>query len=156
MLLRQSKAYSVTRTKQAEATSVQIPPLIPQYERVSERYGNKSKQTNTTKLRRNMSTNTAPHLSLRVKRKPVWPCCTVTSDRHAEGETPNIPTEKRNKETPQILNVPPLFINTSSQSTRTQPLIFKRKWLLANEQLYFLLLRSVAARDPRTIKVESP
>ncbi len=32
---------------------------------------------------------------------PVWPCCTVTSDRHAEGETPNKPTEKRNKETLQ-------------------------------------------------------
>lgn len=48
-----------------------------------------------------MSTNMILHLSLQVKLKPVWPCCTVTSDRHAEGETPNIPTEERNKETLQ-------------------------------------------------------
>lgn len=48
-----------------------------------------------------MSTNMIAHLSLQVKLKPVWPCCNATSDRHAEGETPNIPTEKSNKETLQ-------------------------------------------------------
>lgn len=38
------------------------------------------------------------HLSLQVKSKLVWPCCTATSDRHAGGETPNTATETRNKE----------------------------------------------------------
>lgn len=46
-----------------------------------------------------MSTNMIIMLSPQVKLKPVWPCCTVTSDRHAEGETPNKATEKRHKET---------------------------------------------------------
>lgn len=48
-----------------------------------------------------MSTNTIVHQWLRFKLKSVFPCCTLTSDRHAEEETPNKATEKRNKETSQ-------------------------------------------------------
>lgn len=48
-----------------------------------------------------MSTHMILHLSPQVKLKPVRPLCTVTSDRHAEGETPNIPTSQRNNETLQ-------------------------------------------------------
>lgn len=41
------------------------------------------------------------HQRLRLKLKSVWPCCTMTPDRHAEEETPNKATEKDNKETSQ-------------------------------------------------------
>lgn len=41
-----------------------------------------------------MSTNMSPHLSLQVKLKLVRPCCTVTSDRHAEGQNPKYTNRK--------------------------------------------------------------
>lgn len=79
--------------------SIQVSSLIPHYKSVSERCKNIPKQMNTIKLWRNTSTNTTPLLCLQVKLEPVWPCCTATSDRHAEGETLNMPTQNGNKET---------------------------------------------------------
>lgn len=47
---------------------------------------------------------------MQVGLNPVWLCCVVTSDRHAEGETPNKPTENHHKET---LQSSPKFKNAS-------------------------------------------
>lgn len=46
-----------------------------------------------------MSTNMILHLSLQVTAAPVWLCGMMTSDCHAEGETPNTATEEGHKET---------------------------------------------------------
>lgn len=116
---------------------------------VSERCRKTSKQTNTIAPRRNVSTN-------------ILACRSNLSWRGLVGRRPLtvMPKEKpqtqQQKQATKKLKVPPRFINGSGQSTRGQPLPFKRKWLFTIKQLYFLLFCCVLVGDPSTIKVDSP
>ena len=92
-------------------------PLNLPYKRVSKHFRNKPKQMNTIKVWRNMSTNMIHYQSPKVKLNPAWPCCTATSDRHTEGETPNKPTENIHKETPKS----PMFLLSTRTPAVNQP-----------------------------------
>lgn len=116
---------------------------------VSERCRKTSKQTNTIAPRRNVSTNIWARRSNLSWRGLVG--------RRALTVTPKEkPQTQQQKQATKKLKVPPRFINGSGQSTRGQPLPFKRKWLFTIKQLYFLLFCCVLVGDPSTIKVESP
>lgn len=110
----------------------QIPSLTgPLWSLQSFQDKEKSKQTNTNHIQEEAVNK---HLSPQVKLKPMPPCSTATSDRHAEGRAPN-DTDRA----AQWRIVPPRFQNSSTQSTRRPPLTLKRKWLFTIGQLYFPL-----------------
>lgn len=122
--------------QQVDAVPIQFSPLIPQCKEVAEHCENESKQTNTNGPRNNMSTNMAAgsnwffiEKSQSVKLVCVvfsvqWPLTVTLKEKHQIEQQ-----KKKQQRNSQALNVPHKSLNTSSQSTRMHPLIFKRKWL---------------------------
>lgn len=92
---------------------------------------------------------------MQVRLNPVWLCRVVTSDRHAEGETPNKPTETHTHHK-KTLQFSPYFLSSKTPANPDVASYFQKEVTFTNERLYFLLLDSVVVRDPNTIKVESP